>query len=162
MNKSTIGTGMTALIGMLCLTGTAQAADVDGQIKYRQNVMKALGGHVSAADRIMRGQVPMKDHLKLHATGAADIAAIVPSLFPKESVPPEAEFSGATVETDSTEAILEKPAEFEKAAKQTEEATAAFLKAVNEGADDKTLAKAFRAIGKSCKGCHEDFRKKKP
>jgi cytochrome c556 len=70
------------------------------------------------------------------------------------------EFAGATVETKATEAIAAKPEQFEKAAKQTEQATAAFLKAVDEGADDPVLARAFKDIGKSCKGCHTDFRQK--
>ena len=153
---------LAGLLGLATTTANVQASeDVDGMIKYRQNVMKALGGHVGAADRIMRGQVPMKDQLQLHAAAAADIAAMTASLFPKDSVPPEHEFAGATVETDATEAIAEKPAEFDKAVKATEQATAAFLKALNEGADEAALAKAFGAIGKSCKGCHTDFRKKK-
>lgn len=149
---------------MLCTTGLAgsvYAADnIDGVIKYRQNVMKALGGHVGAADRILRGQVSYKDQLKLHAAAAADIAATLGVLFPKDSIPPEHEFSGATVETKATDAITEKPAEFEKALKQTEQATSDFLKAITSGADDAALAKAFKAVGKSCKGCHTDFRSK--
>lgn len=160
MNKHKKAAGLATLIGMFCISGVAHAANVDGQIKYRQNVMKALGGHVGAADRIVRGQVPLKDQLKLHAAAAADIAATLMTLFPKETVPPEAEFSGATVETKATEAVLEKPAAFKKAAEQTKAATAAFLKAVNDGADEQALTKSFSAIGKSCKGCHKAFRKK--
>ena len=160
MNKHTTTAGLATLIALLTLAGPTLAADVDGQIKYRQNVMKALGGHVGAADRIVRGQVPMTEQLELHAAGAADIAAILPSLFPRETVPPEAEFSGATVETKATETILEKPEAFEKAAGQAKQATADFLKAVKAGADQAALTSAFRAIGKSCKGCHKDFRKK--
>ncbi len=152
--------GMTTLAFLVSLSGTLQAADVDGQIKYRQNVMKALGGHIGAADRIIRGQVPLKDQLRLHAAGAADIAAILTTLFPKDSVPPEAEFAGATVETKATEAVLEKPEAFKQAALKTKETTAAFLAAIDDGADDRTLAKAFREIGKSCKACHKDFRRK--
>jgi cytochrome c556 len=147
------------LFGLTATAGTVQAADVDGMIKYRQNVMKALGGHVGAADRILRGQAPFPDQLKLHAAAAADIAGTIPTLFPADTVPPEAEFAGATVETEATEAITAKPAAFKKAASQTEQATAAFLKAVNDGADAPALARAFKGIGKSCKGCHTDFRK---
>ena len=161
MNSRIRTTTLAVLLGTLVLTGSALAAgDVDGMIKYRQNVMKALGGHVGAADRILRGQVPHKDQLKLHAAAVADIAGIITTLFPKESVPPEHEFSGATVETKATEAVAEKPVDFEKAAKQSQQATAAFLKAVNDGADDKALSKAFSDVGKSCKGCHTDFRSK--
>ena len=64
------------------------------------------------------------------------------------------------METKATETILEKPEAFEKAAGQAKQATADFLKAVKAGADQAALTSAFRAIGKSCKGCHKDFRKK--
>lgn len=148
------------IFGITATAGVVQAAgNVDGMIKYRQNVMEALGGHVGATNRILRGQVPFPDQLKLHAAAAADIAATIHTLFPAETVPPEAEFAGATVETEATEAITAKPAEFAKATKQAEQATAAFLKAVNDGADNPTLARVFKDVGKSCKGCHTDFRK---
>lgn len=151
----------STLVALTAVTGTAHAAgDVDGMIKYRQNVMSALGGHVGAADRILRGQVPMRNQLKLHAEAAARITATVTTLFPKDTVPPEAEFAGATVETKATDAIAAKPADFDKATRQAEQATAAFLKAINDGADDATLAKTFKAVGQSCKGCHTDFRRK--
>lgn len=149
------------LLAMAGVTADVMAAgNVDGMIKYRQNVMKALGGHVGAADRILRGQVPMTDQLKLHADAAAGIAATIPSLFPADTIPPEHEFSGATVETKATEAVAAKPAEFEKAAKQSLQAANAFKQAVDSGADAATLAKAFADVGKSCKGCHTDFRSK--
>jgi cytochrome c556 len=149
----------TMLIGLATAAATAQAANVDGIIKYRQNVMKALGGHVGATGRILRGQAPFPDQLKLHAAAAADIAATIHTLFPANTIPPEAEFAGATVETEATEAIAAKPAKFKKAAENAKQATATFLKAVNDGADNATLSKVFKGVGKACKGCHTDFRK---
>ena len=152
---------LSITLGATGLAGAVLAAgDVDGMIKYRQNVMEALGGHVGAADRILRGQVPMTDQLKLHAAAAADIAVTIPTLFSKDTIPPESEFAGATVESKATEAIAEKPAEFKQAAEKAQQATAAFLKAVNSGADNAGLAKAFKEVGKACKGCHTDFRSK--
>ncbi len=46
------------------------------------------------------------------------------------------------------------------AGKDTQEAAQNFLKAV-EGEDKKAIAEAFDKLGKSCKGCHDDFRKEK-
>jgi cytochrome c556 len=149
------------LIILASLAGGAMAAgNVDGMIKYRQNVMTALGGHVGAIDRILRGQVPMRDQLKLHSEAAAKIATTIPTLFPLNTVPPEMEFAGATVETKAKAAIADKPEDFKKAAKEAETATADFLKVVDSGGDEAALAKSFKAVGMACKGCHTDFRKK--
>ena len=134
--------------------------NVNGMIKYRQSVMKALAGHTGAVNRLVRGQVPLMDQLEMHATAARDIAGTISTLFPAESIPPDAEFAGATVATESLPAISEKPEEFEKAAQETIDATETLLKAVQAG-NQEELPAAFKQVGESCKGCHKKFRKKK-
>lgn len=134
--------------------------NVDGMIKYRQNVMKSLGGHVGAADRLVRGQVPLMDQLEMHATAARDIAGTITTLFPTDSIPPEAEFAGATVPTEALASIAEKPEAFEKAAQDAVDATAALVKVVQAG-NKQELPLAFKRVGESCKGCHKDFREEK-
>ena len=154
------------LISALALTAGVAASpliadmNVDGMIKYRQNVMKSLGGHVGAADRLVRGQVPLMEQLEMHAAAARDIARTITTLFPTESIPPEMEFAGATVETEALASIAEKPEEFEKAAQETVDATEALVQAVQAGSTQE-LPRAFKRVGESCKSCHKDFRKKK-
>ncbi len=147
-----------ALTAVLAASPLIAQINVDGVIKYRQNVMKALAGHVGAADRLVRGQVPLMDQLELHARAAREIAHTLPTLFPAESIPPEAEFNGATVSTDALQAIADKPQAFKQAAQDAIEATDAFLKVVQAG-DKKALPAAFKRVGEACKACHKDFRK---
>ncbi len=134
--------------------------NIDGMIKYRQNVMKSLAGHVGAVDRLVRGQVPLMDQLEMHATAARDITRTITTLFPAESIPPEVEFSGATVATEALASIAEKPDEFDKAAQATIDATEELAKVVQAG-NKQELPLAFKRVGESCKGCHKDFREKK-
>ena len=134
--------------------------DIDGMIKYRQSVMKALGGHTGAINRLVRGQVPLMDQLEMHVTAARDIAQTVTTLFPADSIPPDAEFAGATIPTEALAAIGEQPEEFEKAAQKTIDATEQLVKMVQAG-NTQELPLAFKLVGESCKGCHENFRKKK-
>ena len=151
------------LVVTLALTADVAASpliaemNVDGMIKYRQNVMKSLGGHVGAADRLVRGQVPLMDQCGMHATAARDIAGTITTLFPGESIPPEAEFAGATVASEALASIVEKPEAFEKAVQETVDATEALVKVVQAGKQQE-LPLAFKRVGESCKGCHEDFR----
>jgi cytochrome c556 len=134
--------------------------NVDGMIKYRQNVMNSLAGHVGAVDRLVRGQVPLMDQLEMHARAARDVAQTINTLFPAESIPPEAEFAGATVATESLASIAEKPEDFDKATQETIDATEALLKVVQAG-NQQELPLAFKRVGESCKGCHKHFREKK-
>ena len=101
--------------------------DIDGMMKYRQSVMKALGGHTGAINRLVRGQVPLMDQLEMHVTAARDIAQTVTTLFPSDSIPPDAEFAGATTATEALAAIGGQP-EFEKAAQKTIDATEQLVK----------------------------------
>lgn len=149
-----------ALLAGVAATPLIAEMNVDGMIKYRQNVMKSLGGHVGAADRLLRGQVPLMDQLALHTTAARDIARTITTLFPADSIPPEAEFAGATVSTDALASIAEKPEAFEKAAQEAVDATEALVKAVQAG-NEQGLPLAFERVGEACKACHKDFRKKK-
>lgn len=158
--------GARLLLPAMALTAVVAAPpliaemNVDGMIKYRQNVMKSLGGHVGAADRLVRGQVPLMDQLEMHATAAWDIAGTITTLFPTDSIPPEAEFAGATVPTEALASIAEKPEAFEKAAQDAVDATAALVKVVQAG-NKQELPLAFKRVGESCKGCHKDFREEK-
>ena len=47
--------------------------------------------------------------------------------------------------------------EFQKYAKQVADTTAELATAAEAG-DKAAMGKAFRAVGKSCKGCHDKFR----
>ena len=149
-------------IVLMFLSGPPAIAelDVDGMIKYRQSVMKALGGHTGAINRLVRGQVTLMEQLEMHAKAAQDIALTVATLFPAESIPPDAEFGGATVATEALAAIGEQPMEFEKAVQKTIDATEELMEVVQAG-NNKELPQAFKQVGESCKGCHENFRKKK-
>jgi cytochrome c556 len=154
------------LIPTLVLTAVGAAPplvaemNIDAMIKYRQSVMKSLGGHVGATDRLVRGQVPLMEQLEMHATAAREITRTITTLFPADSVPPEAEFAGATVSTEALASIAEKREAFDKAAQASVDATEALVKVVQAG-DTQDLPQAFKRVGESCKGCHKDFREKK-
>jgi cytochrome c556 len=160
MNRLRVGLLIPAIV-LMAISAPPLIAEmnVDAMIKYRQNVMKSLGGHVGAVDRLVRGQVPRMDQLELHATAARDVARTISTLFPTNSIPPEAEFAGATVATDALASIADKPEEFEKAAKETINATEELVIVVQAG-NKQELSLAFKRVGESCKSCHKDFRKK--
>jgi cytochrome c556 len=127
-----------------------QAAEPEDIIKYRQNMMKAVGGHTSAAGAIVQGKVDYKHQLAEHARALQALTRDIPALFPKDS-----DFG----ETKAKDDVWSNRAEFEKRATDTKAKVEAFAKAT-QGGNQQAVEASFKAVGESCKSCHKDFRKK--
>ncbi len=135
---------------LLVLPVPSGADEAENQIKYRQAVMKAIGGHMGASSLIVRGKVSHRDQLKVHANGLLSLSRDIAGLFPEGS-----DFG----ETEAREIIWEKWDDFRKAADESKAGIENFVRVVETGGDSD-LAAAFRRVGKGCRGCHEDFRQK--
>ncbi len=122
-------------------------ADGDAEYKYREGVMKTIGGHMSSLAAILRGNVHFDD-LSLHAKGLAELATIAPYVFP--------EGSGVS-RSEALPAIWEKPAEFKTAMDRFVKAADGMAAAAGTG-DMGAVGPAMKELGQSCKGCHDDFR----
>ncbi|MDH5187389.1 MAG: cytochrome c [Rhodospirillaceae bacterium] len=128
----------------------AQDPATETAIKYRQSVMKAVGGNMGAMVGIMKGAGD-KANLAAHAGAMADLSKIAPTLFPAGS-----DFG----ETTALPVIWEKPADFSAAIKKFQDA-ADNLASVAQSGDMAAFGPAFKGLGESCKNCHENFREKK-
>jgi cytochrome c556 len=141
-----------ALIAVVA-AGTAFAAD---PIETRKKTMKAIGGSFGGVlVKMVKGETPYdaaaakKAAATLNETAAGiDIAA----LFPKGS-----EKGG---ETEALPAIWSDAAGFKAAMDKMKSTVAAQAGNVDQGADKLKMAVA--EIGKTCKGCHDNYRAQKP
>ena len=140
---------LTAIMVVIALPSSAEM-DSEEVIKYRQNVMKSMGGHMGAMASIVRGKVDYKEQLVHHAKAVSDIAGMVPHLFPDES-----DFG----ETRAKAAVWDKRDEFDKKTRSLADNSAAFLKVVRSGKAD--YGPQFKKLAESCKSCHKTFREKK-
>ncbi len=130
--------------------GSAFAAE-DGAVKYRQSVMKALGGHMGATASIVKGEGGAKHHLLAHAAAISSIAKMAAELFPKGS---------DKGDTRALPVIWEQPHDFAKTVQALEAATGELVAAARSG-EGNEIKNAFAAVGKACGSCHKKFRKKK-
>jgi cytochrome c556 len=147
---SLILTSATLLV--LSLHTLALAADKKEEaiVKYRQEVMKSQGAHMSAAAAIIMGKVEFKDQLPAHVAALEATTKDIVSLFP----------AGSDVgKTKALKSVWSKQEEFHKRAKDAEDMSAALAKAVAAG-DSQSYGKHFKALADACKSCHKDFRKK--
>jgi cytochrome c556 len=122
-------------------------ADGEAEFKYRQGVMRTVGGHMSSLSAILRGQV-YSDNLGFHAKGMADLAKIVPNVFPKGS---------GVAKSEALPEIWENPDDFKAAIDKFVEAANGMSAAANDG-DKVAIGPAMNALGQACKGCHDNFR----
>lgn len=134
----------------LVFAAAASAAEPEDIIKYRKNVMKSNGAHMSAAALIIQGKTPeYRTRLGEHAQAIVSFTKNIPALFPKDS-----DFG----DTDALETVWSKRAEFEKRARDTEKKAAAFASAVKAG-QPAAIAARFQELSDACKACHKDFRR---
>jgi cytochrome c556 len=141
---------MRVWVGLFTAALAVSAAADDNAVKYRQHTMDAVGGHMQALAEIVKGQVDHKDHIALHASSLAALAGIAPDLFGADSK------TGA--DTKALPKIWEQPDVFKQRLDGFRTA-AEELDAVVKGGDTTKLPAAFGALGKSCKSCHDDFKK---
>jgi len=136
------------LAAALALSPNLASAD-QALIDYRESVMESIGGHMSALVAIVKGNVPYTSDAALHARAIEPLAKISGHIFPPES---------QTGKTEALPAIWEKPEKFKDAMTAFQTAAADLAKVADS--DPKSMAPAVGALGKSCKGCHDDFKKK--
>lgn len=132
----------TFSISALADTTPEDAAD------YRKSIMTSLRGHIGAASMIARGLVENDGFLLGHAQGLANAANELHRIFPE----------GSNVgESEALPVIWEDTEGFAAAIAKMQEATTAFVEAAESG-DAEAIGGAFRNVGMSCRGCHDNYR----
>jgi len=133
----------------LAVAGSAWAADAT--VKYRQDQMKVLGGHMGSIVAIIKGEVPFTDQLAVHAKGLAATAALTEAVF-KEKATGGDSASKPEIWSD-----------WQRFAGNADKLTQAANKLADAAAagDQGAIRAAMGEVGKSCKGCHDDFKVKR-
>ena len=144
--------GLVASLGLIPHAAQAEGAAGDKPvIEYRQLVMGAIGSNMGAIGSIMKNQLVLPGAVAIHAQQMADSAKLIGPAF-KQKI--------AAGKTDAKPAIWKDWAKFETAIADYEKA-AVDLAAAAKGSDPAATGLAVRALGESCGGCHDSFRKPK-
>ena len=152
MNKKLI---TPVLSGLLCLglAGTALAAEVKPElmVKQRQAVMTLQGKYFGPIGGMAQDKVPYD--AKIVVRNAEFLAAL--SKMPWDGFDP----STAAVKSGALPAIYSENAKFKKAGDDLQAAVVK-LASVSKGKDDGATKAAIGEVGKTCGGCHDNFRQK--
>lgn len=127
----------------------AQFKKPEDAIKYRQSAFTVMANSFGKIGAVVKGEVPYnKDDV---AKNAAVVSML--STLPWQAFGPGTEGGNAKPE------IWSNNAKFKSAADKMQLAVADLNTAAQSGNQD-AIKKAFGAAGQTCKGCHDDFKKK--
>lgn len=135
----------------IALVAIAQASSAeehdDGAIEYRQNVMRALGGHTGAMALILKGEGGAEKDLRLHAQAVVALATVVPELFPVGS---------DAGRTNALPDIWLEPARFRQRLAELQRGVDQLKRGV--GRSRRQFAQALQALAAACRGCHDRYK----
>jgi cytochrome c556 len=127
----------------------AQFKKPEDAIKYRQSVYTVMANSFGKIGAVVKGEVPFNKE------DVAKNAAVVATL----STLPWQAFGPGTEGGNALPAIWSDNAKF-KAASEKMQLAVVNLNTAAQAGDQEAIKKAFAAAGATCKGCHDDFKKK--
>lgn len=139
-----------SLLATAMIAGAATAAHADeAATKYRQANMEIIGGHMHSIVPIVKGQVSNTADLVAHAKGLAAAAAMTEGAFKTKALEGK---------TEAKAAIWEKWDDFSADSKKMAEEANKLAEVAATG-DSAAIGAQLGALGKTCKGCHDTFKK---
>ncbi len=138
-----------ATLSIAAGSALAQFQKPEDAIKYRQSVFTVMANSFGKIGAVVKGEAPFnKDEV-------AKNAAIVATLAPL----PWQAFGPGTEGGKAQPGVWSDGAKF-KAASEKMQLAVADLNKVAQSGDLESIKKSFGAASQTCKGCHDDFKKK--
>jgi len=135
---------------------SAFSQNAEDIIKYRINIMKALGNHISIIAANLKGKVSMNEDILPHSKAMLlTLSSInIDKIFPENTGP------NGSLKTQALSNIWTEKNIFEKSMLNSIDKTKNLILAAESG-NKQSMAKSLGALGKTCGACHDKFRKKK-
>jgi len=138
------------------LNTLAYAENTESVIKYRKDIMKSLGNHISVIAANLKGKVSINEDILTHSKSIflTFSSLNITKTFPENSGPSN------SPNTKSLDNIWSEKEIFSDAMKNSIEKAQNLVLAA-ESNNKENIAKSLGALGKTCGSCHKKFRKKK-
>jgi len=144
-------TGVAIALGMVVAQGAIAQAKPEVLVKQRQAAMTLIGKYFGPMAGMAQGKIPFNAGVVQRNAGFVDNL----SRMPWDGF----DASTRSIDTKALPAVYDNAAKFKEAASRLEN-EAAKLVAVSKGGDEGAIKAQIGAVGKSCGGCHNDFRQK--
>jgi len=144
-------TGVAIALGMVVAQGAIAQAKPEVLVKQRQAAMTLIGKYFGPMAGMAQGKIPFNAGVVQRNAGFLDNL----SRMPWDGF----DASTRSIDTKALPAVYDNAEKFKEAASRLEN-EAAKLVAVSKGGDEGAIKAQIGAVGKSCGGCHNDFRQK--
>ena len=125
-------------------------------VKYRINIMKAIGGHISVIAANVKGKVDIQEDIKTHSQA---LYITIKSINIEKTFPPKT--SHKEIENSRALEDIWVATEEYNIAMQNSILAAKNLSDIANSGDKNAVGKGLAALGKTCGACHKKFRKEK-
>ncbi len=147
-----IGTLVSAAAIGLVISATAAAqAKPEQLVKQRQAAMTLQGKYFGPLGAMAQGKAPYNAELVAHNAAFLDVLA----KMPWDGFAP----STKDVKSAALPAVFTDTAKFKEAQERSQREISKLV-AVSKSGDEAAVKAQLGAVGKSCGGCHENFREK--
>jgi len=153
MNKRLLFAGLAFALGAGFAQSAMSQVKPEILVKQRQAAMTLQGKYFGPLAGMAQGKVPY--NADTVAMNAAFLDAL--SRMPWDGFAPASK--DATVKTAALPAIWSEAAKFKEAEENFQRAVQDLVK-VSRGGDEAAQKAAIGAVGKTCGGCHQNFREK--
>ena len=151
MKKSLMAAGLAAAVTVLASGAALAQAKPEILVKQRQSAMTLIGKYWGPMAGMMQGKIPYDANVIQRNAGFLDNLSRMPWDGFADSTKGVKSAALPTVWSDS--------AKFREAASRLEN-EASKLVQVSRGGDEAAVKAQLGAVGKTCGGCHNDFRAK--
>lgn len=148
-------TAILSALTLSVLTAHAQVAKSEKQAnratETRQAVFKLLGANMSPLGAMAKGKIPFDAaKVKTHATYINHLSLMIDDHTKLDT-------SGFDVSTEALDKVWQERAKFEKAISRLTTNSEQLINLASSG-DEGAIKKAISGVGKSCGGCHDNFK----
>lgn len=153
MNKKLLSTGLALALAVGYSAAALAQVKPEIQVKQRQAAMTLQGKYFGPMAGMAQGKVPYNaDTVAFNSAMLDALSRMAWDGFAPAS-------KDATVKNAALPAIWSEPAKFKEAQDTFQNAVQGLVK-VSRGGDEAAIKTAIGGLGKTCGGCHQNFREK--
>lgn len=141
-----------AVTALLAAAAPAFAADEDAVVKFRKDNMSVIGSAMHNIVAQLKGEAPVSDQIAPYAEILHQASLLTVPAFKVKA-------TGFEEKSTAKEDVWNDWAKFESGVKKLQEESAKLAEVAASG-DMGAIGAQVQAVGKTCKGCHDNFRQK--
>ncbi len=151
INKSLVVLALTVAATHVLAEPAKSLKHAQQVVEFRESLYKLLASNMAPLGAMAKGQIPLDSAVaEKHAARIYQLSLMMPDYLRTDT-------STFKVKTEALPKIWQESDKFKQAMERLTK-NAANLQQVAKSGDKTALKKAIVAVGKSCGGCHDDFK----